>query len=147
MLDYSSLLQTGSLGLGGAIITGLMSFKANADNQNHEYRMKSLDVASKNFDKQIQDTQQARNIPFKFTRRLMVIALFVFMPMLMGIIAAIHLPISVPVKQNNSYLFGFYHTIRTAYITIQGYPYLSQTISDLMSLMGGFYFGCSFKNN
>lgn len=145
MIDYGQVMTTGGLGMGGTLFTSVLSLIHNSMSNTHSYRMKSLDMNYKGYQTQIKDVQDARRVPFKFARRLMLTSVFFFIWILLFVLSILHIPISLPVVEDHNYFFGLIHWSGTVIRTIQGFPFMSAAFCDMMSLMGGLYFGCSFK--
>ncbi len=141
----ASALQIGGLAGGGAITTGILSFLANSAKDRHQEHLAALQVASDNYKIYVDDTANARTFTFRFARRVIVLSLFILIPVLMYVIVSQGHSIAIPSTYHHSFLFGLFETQGTKFTIVNGFVLMMRPISDLMAVLGGFYFGAAFK--
>ena len=143
--SVSSALQIGSLAGGGALTTGILSFLANNAKDRHQEHLASLQAATRNYQIYVKDTENARNFSFRFARRTIVLSLFILIPILMYILVLHGDMITIPTPYHHKFLFGLFDLEGIKFTTVNGFVLMMRPFSDLMAILGGFYFGAAFK--
>lgn len=140
-----SAIQIGGLATGGALTTGILSLLSNASKDRREERLASLQAASRNYQIYVKDTANARSFTFRFARRVIVLSLFILIPVLMYLLVLHGDTITIPTTYHHKFLFGLFDTQGTHFTNVNGFVLMMRPISDLMAVLGGFYFGATFK--
>lgn len=141
----ASALQIGGLATGGALTTGIFSFITNAAKDRHQEHLAAIQVASRNYQVYVKDTANARNFAFRFARRTIVLSLFILIPILMYHLVLLGDKITIPTAYHHKFLFGLIDIEGTRFTTVSGFVLMLRPFSDLMAVLGGFYFGAAFK--
>lgn len=140
-----SALQIGALAGGGAATTGIFSLISNTAKDRHQEHLAALQAASTNYKVYVKDTANARSFAFRFARRTIVLSLFILIPALMYHLVILGDKITIPTAYHHSFLFGLFNIQGTKFTTVSGFVLMMRPISDLMAILGGFYFGAAFK--
>lgn len=140
-----SALQIGGLAGGGAATTGIFSLIANTAKDRHEEHLAALQAAARNYQVYVKDTANARKFAFRFARRTIVLSLFILLPLLMYHLVLLGDSITIPTAYHHSFLFGLIDIEGTKFTTVNGFVLMMRPFSNLMAVLGGFYFGASFK--
>ena len=136
----SELVQEGAIFGGGSfILSSIMSVITNSQKN---------DLAKWKYatNYQAEDVKDAREKDFKFTRRLIVLSLFLFIPIICYMVAKNGLITSIPYVEKSSILWGMFTSKSMQIKEATGFVLLAKPISDLMWSVSGFYFGSKFKH-
>lgn len=129
------------MGVTGYLSTSIMSMFKNMIANGHQFKMKALEVRQENYKNQIKDVQNARKFEFKFARRAIVFGVFYLPYIIMAILVLKKVPIVIPTQVHHSFLFGLVKVSNVVMRPILAYPFIAKSYCDMMSLIGGMYFG------